>query len=334
METGPDGKARAAVASTPFGETSTKDELRRRLLAGAPAVERREELAGVHTSFLEAGPDGGAGGAVASAGRRRSTAAASSARGAPLVLLHGPGESAVKWWQLLPELVGEHRVIAPDLPAHGRTAGGEEALDERRILDWLEALVDRSGPEPPVLVGHVLGGALAARYAAAGREGIRGLVLVDSLGLGRFRPSFRFLLGLLGFQLRPTRGSYRRFMKQCAHDRDALAERMGDRWEAFVAYNVELARSPKAKAAGRLFRTLGLPRIPPEELARISVPTALIWGRHDRANPLRIAEEASGRFGWPLHVVEGVADDPPRDRPEAFTRVLEEVLDGFGKRAD
>jgi pimeloyl-ACP methyl ester carboxylesterase len=71
-----------------------------------------------------------------------------------------------------------------------------------------------------------------------------------------------------------------------------------------------------------MLRELGLPRIPPAELARIAVPTALIWGRQDRANRLRIAEAASARYGWPLHVIERCADDPPRDQPDAFLRAL------------
>ncbi len=90
-----------------------------------------------------------------------------------------------------------------------------------------------------------------------------------------------------------------------------------------------LCRSPKSAAAGRLFRKLGLPRIPADELGRIDVPTALVWGRHDRALPLWIAEDASQRHGWPLHVVEEAADDPFRDRPEAFVRALGTVLDDF-----
>ena len=97
---------------------------------------------------------------------------------------------------------------------------------------------------------------------------------------------------------------------------------MGERWEPFVAYNLELARGPGAKAVGRMLRELGLPRIPPADLARIAVPTTLIWGRQDRANRLRIAEAASARYGWPLHVIEDCADDPPRDQPEAFLRAL------------
>ena len=66
--------------------------------------------------------------------------------------------------------------------------------------------------------------------------------------------------------------------------------------------------------------------IPPEELGCIDVPTTLIWGRYDRANRLQIAEAASGRYGWPLHVIDNCADDPPRDQPEAFLKTLHTSL--------
>ena len=88
---------------------------------------------------------------------------------------------------------------------------------------------------------------------------------------------------------------------------------MGDDWTAFVAYNLSLARSDQAKAAGRLFRRAGTPRIPPDELQQITVPVSLVWGRHDRALRLRIAERASAH-GWPLHVIEDADDDPARDQ--------------------
>jgi len=99
-------------------------------------------------------------------------------------------------------------------------------------------------------------------------------------------------------------------------------ERLAGQLPASRPVPAELARTPSARIAGRLMRHLGLPRIPPGDLARIAVPTALIWGRHDRANRLRIAETASARYGWALHVIEDCADDPPRDQPEAFVEAL------------
>lgn len=103
--------------------------------------------------------------------------------------------------------------------------------------------------------------------------------------------------------------TYDRFMRQCSYDLDGLREPMG-------------ARPPRTRAVGPLMRTVGLPRIPPEDLARIAVPTTPTWGRHDRATRLPRAEQASARDGSPLYVVDDCADDPPHDRPEAFLEAL------------
>jgi pimeloyl-ACP methyl ester carboxylesterase len=67
--------------------------------------------------------------------------------------------------------------------------------------------------------------------------------------------------------------------------------------------------------------------IPPAELARIAVPTTLIWGRHDRQVRLGVAQAANARYGWPLHVIEDAADDPPIEQPEAFLRALHAALE-------
>ena len=291
--------------TTPTDFDETTPDPRTALLADVPVDQRQLSLAEIPTAVLEAGD------------------------GWPLVLLHGPGESAVKFKWNIPGLTTSFRVVAPDLPAHGASGTGTDRgpLDVERVTAWLDELIDQTCAEPPVVVGHVLGGAIAARFAVEHSDRIRHLVLVDSLGLMRFRPSPRFALGLLGFQVRPTEGSYTRFMRQCAHDLDDVQRRMGDDWALFVAYNLQLVRDDKAKECGRMFRKVGLPRIPAEDLERISAPTSLIWGRHDKANKLKKAQAVSDRFDWPLHVVDGVADDPPRDRPEAFHAALRAALD-------
>ncbi|MEX2529329.1 MAG: alpha/beta fold hydrolase [Gemmatimonadota bacterium] len=292
MEAAADTRHRRVTGSGP----------RARLTEGLPVKERRATLAGTRTAWLEGG------------------------EGPPLMLLHGPGESGVNWRWVIPELVRTHLVIAPDLPGHGSSGGADAAWDERRILEWLDALMEHTCAEPPALVGHVLGGAIGARFARNRGERIRHLVLVDSLGLASFRPTLRFLAALIGFQAHPTETTYRWFMGQCAHDLDHLQERMGERWDAFVAYNLELARGPQGRAAGKMLKELGLPRIPLAALAEIPVPTTLIWGRHDRANRLEVATKASARHGWPLHVIENAADDPARDQPQAFLDALRTAL--------
>ena len=276
---------------------------RERLLAGMPVEERRFELADISTTVLMGGD------------------------GPPLVLLHGPGEFAGKWLRVLPDLVTTHRVIAPDLPGHGTSEVLRGRLDAGRVHAWLDERLAHTCPSPPTLVGHVLGGAIAARYAIDRGDRLARLVLVDSLGLAPFRPAPRFAITMIGFLARPDERSYDRFMRQCSYDLDGLREQMADRWDPFVQYSLELARAPGVQRALRgLMPTFALRAIPPADLARIAVPTTLIWGRHDRATPLRVAERASERHGWPLHVIEGCADDPARDRPDAFVAALRVAL--------
>jgi len=275
---------------------------RTRLLEGLPVAERRLSLAGVSTAVLEGGD------------------------GPPIILLRGPGDFAGMWKRVIPDLVTMHRVVAPDLPGHGASEMAGGRLDADGLRAWLSGLIDHTCALPPVLVGHVLGGAIAARFAVNHGDRLSRLVLVDSLGLARFRPSPAFALTMLAFLGRPTERSYTRFMRQCSFDLDGLRAELGADWESLVAYSLECARGPAAKAGGRLFRDFGVPRIPPADLARIAVPTALIWGRHDRAIPLRVAQDASARYGWPLHVIEHCADDPPRDQPRAFLDALRAAL--------
>nr|WP_218836306.1 alpha/beta fold hydrolase [Halobaculum salinum] len=260
---------------------------RERLLATIPVTERRAEIAGVSTAVLEGGD------------------------GPPIVLLHGPGESSLWWMRVVPDLVATHRVIAPDLPGHGDSEVTDDRLDADGVLAWLDALIEQTCREPPALVGHLLGGAIAARFAADHGDRLGQVVLVDSLGLGRFRPSPKFAYGLIRFFVRPTERAYDGFLDQCTCDREALIERMGEDWEPFLACYLDRVRTPGVKAAVRtLMKEVGVPTIPPEELERITVPTTLIWGRHDRAVRLGTAEDASGRYGWPLHVIENAATIP------------------------
>ncbi|HVL55418.1 MAG TPA: alpha/beta hydrolase [Burkholderiaceae bacterium] len=276
---------------------------RARLLADVPVSQRQLPLAGIATAVLEGG------------------------EGPPLVLLHGPGEHAARWLRVIPELVRTRRVIAPDLPAHGDTAAIEASADIDRVLGWLDALIDRTCDEPPALLGHIVGGAIAARYAAVAGERLDRLALVDALGLAPFAPAPQFGAALGEFLARPAPDTHDALWRQCAFDLDRLRAQMGERWERLKAYNLDRAQVAALKPAQqRLMELFGLPQIPPQMLAQIAIPVDLIWGRHDLATPLAVAQASSERFGWPLHVIEASADDPAIEQPQAFVAALREAL--------
>ena len=292
-------RSRAEVSAQPVAG----EGLRERLLAGVPVSEQRLTLAGQQTAVLEGGD------------------------GPPVVLLHGGGEFAASWMRVIPELVRAYRVIAPDLPGHGASELAGEPLDAGRVMVWVGELIERTCPSPPALVGHLLGGAIAARFAIDHPDRLSRLVLVDTYGLGRFWPTPRYALAMLAFAARPTEGTQERLFRQCVVDLDGLRRRLGERGRLLEAYALDRARTPAMKAAlKQLMPQLGVPAIPPAELARIAVPTTLIWGRHDRQVRLGLAETASARYGWPLHVIEQAADDPAVEQPEAFLRAVRGAL--------
>jgi pimeloyl-ACP methyl ester carboxylesterase len=248
--------------------------------------------------------------------------------GPPVVLLHGPGANAAHWMRVIPGLVTTHRVVAPDLPGQGASTVAGGPLDAERVLAWLGELIERTCPSPPALVGNTLGGAIAARFAADQGDRLSRLVLVDALGLTPFEPAPEFGRALQEFLAQPTERTHDGLWRYCALDLDGLRERMNERWEPFQAYNLDRARTPSVQAAlGSLMEQFGMPAIPSAELTRIAVPTALIWGRHDLATRLDVAEAASARYGWPLHVIEDAADDPPIEHPAAFLRALHIALE-------
>lgn len=102
---------------------------------------------------------------------------------APLVLVHGGRDHARSFDAVALALRGAWHVVAPDLRGHGESdwaAGGSYTMAEL-VLD-LAALVDRLGPEPPVLVGHSLGGAIVLQYAGLHPERVRKVVAIEGLG--------------------------------------------------------------------------------------------------------------------------------------------------------
>ena len=282
----------------------TSADARERLLAQMPVAERRLELAGVFTPVLEGG------------------------EGSPLVLLHGPGEHATKWLRIVPDLVETHRVVAPDLPGHGESEVIRGELDAEQVIEWLGELIERTCADKPTIVAQIVGGPIAARFAARYGDRIEQLVLVDSLGLAPFEPTPDVAQALEGFYSQPSADTHDELWGQCAYDLDRLREGMGNRWDALATYNLDRASTPSVlEAVGKVMAEFGFPPVDPAELSRITVPTTLIWGRHDLATALEKAEAVSAEYGWPLHVVEDAADDPAIEQPEAFLDLLRrEVL--------
>lgn len=100
----------------------------------------------------------------------------------PAVYLHGferhPGDAP-----FLRRLGEGRRLLAPELPGFGSSTGFEHLVDLTDLVLALRQMIGGWAGGPVDLIGHSLGGMIAAELAARCPGAVRRLVLVDAFGL-------------------------------------------------------------------------------------------------------------------------------------------------------
>ncbi len=97
----------------------------------------------------------------------------------PLVLLHGLAANGLCWTVIAHELEGEYDVIMPDLRGHGKSSAPDHGYRYEDHANDVAGLIHGLGISPAILVGHSMGGLVAALLASHTRSLVRGLVLAD-----------------------------------------------------------------------------------------------------------------------------------------------------------
>lgn len=100
--------------------------------------------------------------------------------GPPVVLVHGWTLDHAYWDLQFPALSPGYRTIAYSWRGCGASQGGEEPYPFGELVAELGIFLDAVvGDEPPVLVGHSLGGAIVLQYAVENAARLRALVVAD-----------------------------------------------------------------------------------------------------------------------------------------------------------
>ena len=198
-----------------------------------------------------------------------------------LVMLHGYTGSKENWYRLVPELDARFRLVMPDLPGWGdseRIANADhgfvaEAAHVAAFLRHLDA-------GPVVLLGHSMGGGIAALVAAKYPDLVARVGLLDAAGVHFEDNAFGLAVldGRNPFGIEDT-ASMEQYMSVLFHERDA---RPPLPWPGAIAF----VRHRRNEAA---FEQSVLDRIgrseerfaPGDAAGDIRQPAVLIWGAHD-----------------------------------------------------
>jgi pimeloyl-ACP methyl ester carboxylesterase len=103
-------------------------------------------------------------------------------KGDAVVLLHGWPETWYEWRNIIPELIANnYTVIAPDMRGLGDSEKPQTGYDTKTLAEDIYQLVKKLGYSKIYLVAHDWGGPVAYSYAAAHREDVRKMIILDTL---------------------------------------------------------------------------------------------------------------------------------------------------------
>ncbi|CDN32006.1 alpha/beta hydrolase fold [Mucinivorans hirudinis] len=204
-----------------------------------------------------------------------------------ICLLHGYLEAMEVWDSFAGGLGKEYRVIALDLPGHGFSEYGKrESVTIDFMAEVVAGVLEKAGVERCCVVGHSMGGYVAAAVAELFPDKVEKLIFFHSTPaadsdqkkeyrkreIELIRAGKKELLATLN----PEKGFAPQNVKRCAEAIDELAEQvMMTQDEAIVAVlNGMMQRRDRT-----------------EFVSKLEIPVLFIFGRFDNHIPLAAAEK-------------------------------------------
>ena len=257
-------------------------------------------------------------------------------KGPALLLLHGIGDSSQTWVPLMRTLAKRYTVIAPDLLGHGESDKPRADYSVAAYANGMRDLLNVLGVERATVVGHSLGGGVAAQIAYQYPELVERLVLVATGGVARnVNPALRLASAPFAELVTPTLGwPIGRFIGGVALD--ALRLLGTDIGRDADELKAVFGGLPDGDARGAFTRTLRsvvdwrgqVVTMLDRCYLAVEVPTLLIWGQRDAVIPVAHAHRAHQAFpGSTLSIFPTAGHFPHHADPERFVNELIEFIE-------
>ncbi|MCJ1901388.1 acetoin dehydrogenase dihydrolipoyllysine-residue acetyltransferase subunit [Paracoccus versutus] len=237
--------------------------------------------------------------------------------GTPVVLIHGFGAELDSWRPLLSEIPADRPIFALDLPGHGKSLGSDVSSFDDLVVQVEETLAE-SGIVTAHLVGHSLGGAIAASIASGIRIEAASLLMISPAGLGPEISSF-----VENFARATHPGAVASWLRELVHDPAVLT----DSFIRTVARDREDGRLAEAQtrfvaavfgggAQGFSIRSA---------LAQLGCQVRVIFGTEDKVIPWRQVLGLPGTIA--LHLLQQTGHMPQLEQRETVGRILRQIHD-------
>ena len=242
--------------------------------------------------------------------------------GPALVFLHALGGGAPAWDVQLAAFAATHRAISWDMPGYGRSdVPREPAPTAARYAVALGHFLDALGIACATVVGHSVGGLVAASFARQQPRRVRRLVLVSpEPGYGRLtaaqqRIRVRQRLAILR-QYGPAGLAQRRVGSLLSPAAPALVRHK--------LIQVMSAVRPEGyrRVIAMMTQADILADLPP------AMPTMLAWGTRDRVSPPDVCGRVAAAIpGCRVHTIAGVGHACYEEDPDGFNAALRRFLE-------
>ena len=113
----------------------------------------------------------------------------------PFIFLHGMMDNGMCYDRVAEQFIGDHDVYLLDARGHGRSSDFPPKFDFLQMVDDIKDLCEHEQLHDVTLMGHSMGGAEAAQFAATYPELVKAVILEDPGFLGKFQ---KMLMGLFG----------------------------------------------------------------------------------------------------------------------------------------
>lgn len=235
-------------------------------------------------------------------------------RGEPVVLLHGLFGDPGNWAPVIEALVDGFRLYAPQLPIDYRPGHPPRRFTSiHQLTDYVSAFFDHFGIERAAIGGNSLGGQVAIDFCLRYPDRADRLIITGSAGL--------FERSLSGGRVpRVTREFVYEKACEIFYDPRHVTVELVDQVQEMLSDRDYLRFLIRVAKATRDYNVK-------DELAKLKLPTLIVWGRNDRITPPAVAHEFAEHLeNARLVFLERCGHSPPIERPEAFSRILRAFL--------